>query len=113
MSVEIRKLHKRLGARQVLCGVDLTIAPSEVVVILGQNGSGKSTSAAGSVAGILEPDSRTDLSSLAVLFRGVASLARQQIGYVPDTSDPLPDLLVAELCALVCSLKQAPAPSAI
>ena len=110
MSVEIRKLHKRFGTRQVLCGVDLTIAPSEVVVILGQNGSGKSTLLR-LVAGILEPDSgKIFISGNSVEGGGV--LARRQIGYVPDTSDPLPDLLVAELCALVCSLKQAPAPSA-
>ncbi len=110
MSVEIRKLHKRLGARQVLAGVDLMIAPSEVVVILGQNGSGKSTLLR-LIAGILEPDyGQIVIAGSPVQGGGVA--ARQQIGYVPDTSDPLPDLLVAELCALVCSLKQAPAPGA-
>lgn len=110
MSAEIRKLHKRLGSRPVLIGVDLKIAPSEVVVVLGPNGSGKSTLLR-LIAGILEPDSgQVVISGSPIHGGGVA--ARRLIGYVPDASDPLPDLLVAELCTLVCSLKRAPAPSA-
>jgi sulfonate transport system ATP-binding protein len=36
-------LHKTFGARQVLNGVDVTIAPGEFVAIVGQSGCGKST----------------------------------------------------------------------
>ena len=41
--VEIRGVHKSFGDLEVLRGIDLTIAPGSVTVILGPSGSGKST----------------------------------------------------------------------
>ncbi|MBU8894210.1 ectoine/hydroxyectoine ABC transporter ATP-binding protein EhuA [Corallococcus sp. H22C18031201] len=41
--VEVRNLHKRFGAVDVLRGVDLTVQPGEVVVFVGPSGCGKST----------------------------------------------------------------------
>ncbi|MEU6242237.1 amino acid ABC transporter ATP-binding protein [Streptomyces sp. NPDC047024] len=42
-ALEIHGVHKWYGAQQVLDGIDLTVRPGEVTVILGPSGSGKST----------------------------------------------------------------------
>ncbi|MFE2536035.1 amino acid ABC transporter ATP-binding protein [Streptomyces sp. NPDC059371] len=42
-AVEVHDVHKWYGAQQVLDGVELTVRPGEVTVVLGPSGSGKST----------------------------------------------------------------------
>jgi cystine transport system ATP-binding protein len=42
-AIEARGLSKRFGDTAVLNGVDLTLAPGEVVAVIGPSGSGKST----------------------------------------------------------------------
>ena len=41
--IQVNNLKKTFGTNEVLQGIDLTIAKSEVVVIMGPSGSGKST----------------------------------------------------------------------
>jgi urea transport system ATP-binding protein len=40
---EVRKLSAAYGQSQVLHGIDLTVAPGEIAVLVGRNGMGKST----------------------------------------------------------------------
>ena len=42
-AISLRGVHKSYGALEVLKGVDLDVAPSEVVCVIGPSGSGKST----------------------------------------------------------------------
>ncbi|WP_328456585.1 amino acid ABC transporter ATP-binding protein [Streptomyces sp. NBC_00386] len=42
-AVEVHDVHKWYGAQRVLDGVELTVRPGEVTVVLGPSGSGKST----------------------------------------------------------------------
>jgi ABC-type glutathione transport system ATPase component len=52
--LEIRGLRVRFGAQEVLRGVDLDVAPGEIVGVIGETGSGKTTLAR-SVVGLVRP----------------------------------------------------------
>src|SRR5215470_13230884 len=41
--IDIRGVYKRYGAVEVLKGIDLAVAPRELVFLIGPSGSGKST----------------------------------------------------------------------
>src|SRR6266568_1936659 len=41
--VKAEGVHKSFGRQLALCGVDMEVAPREVVVVIGPSGSGKST----------------------------------------------------------------------
>lgn len=56
--IEIKDLHKVLGNKEVLKGVDLTIKEGETLVIIGRSGSGKSVLLK-HITGLMEPDSGT------------------------------------------------------
>lgn len=53
--IEIQGLHKALGGRPVLKGVDLLVPEGKTVVVLGISGSGKST-VLKHIVGLLRPD---------------------------------------------------------
>lgn len=52
--LEVRNLSASYGKHQALAGVELDVAPGEIVVILGANGAGKSTLLK-SIAGLVRP----------------------------------------------------------
>ncbi|UXN62294.1 amino acid ABC transporter ATP-binding protein [Phyllobacterium zundukense] len=66
--VRARNVHKAFGPLEVLKGIDLDVAPGEVVVILGPSGSGKSTFL-------------RCINHLEAIDQGFIEVAGEQIGY--------------------------------
>ena len=100
-ALELRGVSAFHGDAQVLFDVDLTVAPGEVVALLGRNGAGK-TSLLRTAMGLLQAvhgrvllDGR-DLTGLPPHER-----ARRGLGYVPEDRRIFTDLTVAENLRLV------------
>jgi phospholipid/cholesterol/gamma-HCH transport system ATP-binding protein len=77
LKIRIRDLHKRFGAKQVLAGVDLDVAESESVVVIGGSGTGKSVLLK-CILGLLEPDRGSILIDGQEVV-GLGRRAREQI----------------------------------
>ncbi|MFN3242017.1 MAG: ABC transporter ATP-binding protein [Planctomycetota bacterium] len=79
----IAALRKTYGSFVALHGLDLTVAPGEILALLGPNGAGKSTTVK-CLVGLLRPDSGS------VTVDGVDALrdssARRLIGYLPEVA---------------------------
>jgi branched-chain amino acid transport system ATP-binding protein len=82
--VRVDDVHTYYGKSHILHGVSLTVAPGEVVGLLGRNGVGKSTTLK-TVMGLVRP-SRGTVQLNGDVITGLAphKLARRGIGYVPE-----------------------------
>ena len=94
--LELRDLETAYGRSQVLFGVSLDIAASQVVSLLGRNGMGKTTTVK-SIMGLCEPKAgevRFDGKPI----RGLPSyrIAKAGIGLVPEGRQVFPNLTVRE-----------------
>jgi branched-chain amino acid transport system ATP-binding protein len=94
--LEVRDLHAYYGRAHILTGVALDVARGEVVVLLGRNGAGKSTTLK-TIMGLVRAERGT------VRFNGVAierhaafRIAQLGLGYVPEDRRIFTDLTVVE-----------------
>ncbi len=97
-AIEVRGLEKSYGERQILKGVDLTVAEGETLVILGGSGSGKSTLLR-CLVGLEQPDAGSVLVQGIDLFavdpRTLGAL-RQKMGMAFQGSALFGSLTVAD-----------------
>ncbi len=108
--LKLTDVCKVMASRRVLDGVNLSLARGEIGVVLGENGAGKSTLLR-VVSGVLTAD-RGEVAIGGVSMRRDEVRAKGNLGYVPDATDALPELLVREFIDLVRALKRAPLPTA-
>jgi lipooligosaccharide transport system ATP-binding protein len=89
-----RGLRKSYGAAQVVCGVDLAVAPGECFGLLGPNGAGKTTTLR-LCLGLIAPDAG-EIELLGEPVPRRAREARARVGVVPQFDNLDPDFTVAE-----------------
>jgi ABC-2 type transport system ATP-binding protein len=105
-AVRLSGLRKHYGDVRAVDGIELTIAPGEVVALLGPNGAGKSTTV-DMILGLSEPDA----GGVAVFGTAPAEAVRQgAIGAMLQSGALLDDVTVGEMVRLVASLHRAPLP---
>jgi lipooligosaccharide transport system ATP-binding protein len=93
-ALHVRGLRKRFGDQEVVCGVDLEVAPGECFGLLGPNGAGKTTTLR-LCLGLAEPDAG-EIRLLGNEVPARAREARAQVGVVPQFDNLDPDFSVAE-----------------
>jgi branched-chain amino acid transport system ATP-binding protein len=82
--VRVEDVHTYYGKSHILHGVSLTVAPGEVVGLLGRNGVGKSTTLK-TIMGLVQPSQgAVRLDGRAITGMAPHKLARLGIGYVPE-----------------------------
>lgn len=77
LMLEIEALTRAFGGLVAVNGIDLTVRHSEIVGLLGPNGSGKTT-ALNLISGVLRPDSGT----IRLAGRDIAGLATHKIAHL-------------------------------
>ena len=105
-AVMLTSLRKSYGEVHAVAGVDLVIAPGEVVALLGPNGAGKSTTV-DMLLGLTRPDTG------AVTVFGASpheAVATGSIGAMLQGGALLDDATVAETVGMVASLHRKPMP---
>ncbi|WP_037310445.1 ABC transporter ATP-binding protein [Amycolatopsis orientalis] len=105
-AVRLSGLRKHYGDVHAVDGVDLTIAPGEVVALLGPNGAGKSTTV-DMILGLTVPDTGT----VTVFGREPGdAVGDGMIGAMLQGGALVEDLTVAETVGMVAALHREPMP---
>jgi branched-chain amino acid transport system ATP-binding protein len=94
--LEIRDLTSGYGEAIVVRGVSLSVAPGEIVALLGKNGMGKSTLLKTAMGFLPAREGRIVLHGQDVTGRPPHRIAREAIAYTPQEQAIFQDLTVAE-----------------
>ncbi|NML29656.1 ABC transporter ATP-binding protein [Paraburkholderia antibiotica] len=93
--LEIRDLNAWYGASQALHGVTLSVAPGEVLALVGRNGSGRSTLAR-AIMGLVRSEGELRFAGRPLAGLRTFEIARLGVGYVAEHRDVFAALSVHE-----------------
>jgi branched-chain amino acid transport system ATP-binding protein len=94
--LRVTGLHAYYGRAHILADVALEVAKGEVVVLLGRNGAGKSTTLK-SIMGLVPPAAGTiSFLGQSIVGQQPHVIARMGLGYVPEDRRIFADLTVME-----------------
>jgi branched-chain amino acid transport system ATP-binding protein len=93
--MEVATLHAAYGRAEILHGLDFTVGHGEVLVLLGRNGAGKSTTMK-ALIGLVPPRGSIRLDGTEIAGRAPHAIARLGLGYVPEERRIFTGLTVME-----------------
>lgn len=96
MLLEARQLRSGYSTGDVLQGISIAVAPSEIVGVLGRNGVGKTTLLRTLIGLLPARDGSVFLYGRNVTGERAHSRARRGIGYVPQGREIFPDMSVID-----------------
>ena len=94
--LQARDLHAGYGGAEILRGITLHVDPGEVVVLIGRNGAGKSTTMKALIGLIRPTRGAITFANQQIAGRASWRIARLGLGYVPEERRIFADLTVAE-----------------
>ncbi len=108
-ALRLTGLTRSFGSIRAVAGIDLTVAPGEVVALLGPNGAGKSTTV-DMLLGLARPDAGT----VEVFGRSPQQAVRDGlVGAMLQSGALLPDVTVGPLVATIAGLQSNPIRTAV
>lgn len=94
--LSVQGIDAHYGLAHILAGVELTVQRGEVVVLLGRNGAGKSTTLK-SIIGLVRPSAgKITFEGQEIAGRSPSTIARAGLGYVPEERRIFTELSVRE-----------------
>jgi len=91
--LKVQNLHAYYGKSHVLHGVNFEVGNSEILALLGRNGSGRSTTAK-TVMGLVEGEGSIRWGDQEILGKKAFEISHLGIGYVPENRDIFATLTV-------------------
>ncbi|HNY45518.1 MAG TPA: ABC transporter ATP-binding protein [Casimicrobium sp.] len=94
--LEVKNLSARYGRAQLLFNVSFTANAGEVLVLVGRNGAGKSTTMKAMMGLLAEVSGEVKFLGASIAGLTPHEIARRGLGYVPEDRRIFTDLTVAE-----------------
>ena len=103
-TLEAKRLHKRYGAKSVVCDVDLILNKGEIVGLLGPNGAGKTTTFY-MITGMIKPtNGQIFLDQKDITGDPMYKRSRKGIGYLSQEPSIFGKLSVEDNLRLILEL---------